>query len=426
MPPLTPNTKAILLLTAPLIVGRGTPTADLLTAGDYKSFAQWLKSIGRQPADLLGPDAAAIIDEGQSVIDAGRLRQLLGRGLQLGQAVDRWKQRAIWVVSRADLDYPRRLKARLREQAPAILYGCGDAGALDDGGLAVVGSRHVDDELVRYAMQVGALAAGAGRPIVSGGARGIDQAAMRGALEAGGRACGMLTDSLERQAMAREHRDMLIDGRLLLVSPYDPNAGFNRGHAMQRNKFVYALSDASLVVSSDVDKGGTWAGAIEQLRKLKLVRVYVRSTGTAQPGLDALRRNGAISWPNPDTPEQLRELLDAPADQPAALQLPLDAPPGGGGLADAKDPARTGQTVSLDEAARSAPPASALPDRLLDAVRPIILDCARQPIDEAELAEALAIPKSLAKAWLERLVSDELLEKRSKPARYVVRAGKLF
>lgn len=437
MSPLTTNTKAILLLTAPLIVGRGTPVAELLTPGEYKAFAQRLHEIGCQPADLLGPDAARIIEESKTFVEPSRLQQLLGRGLQLGQAVDRWKQRAIWVVSRADPEYPRRLKARLRSQAPAVLYGCGDVGALDDGGLAVVGSRHVDEELVTYATEVGCLVARSDRAIVSGGAKGIDQAAMRGALEAGGRVCGVLTDSLERQVMTREHRDMLIDRQLILVSPYDPNAGFNRGHAMQRNKVVYALADASLVVSSDVEKGGTWAGAIEQLKKLRLVRVYVRSTGTPQRGLDALRSNGAILWPNPSTPDDLHELLDAPEEHAVEMQLPLAAqnsvspepvPSGTRSMEAEPDPERDAVDVSLDEHSSllQSLPTQGYADRLIDAVRPVILNFAQQPIADTDLAEAIHIPKTLAKSWLERLVRDDVLEKRKKPVRYVVRASKLL
>jgi DNA processing protein len=62
-----------------------------------------------------------------------------------------------------------------------------------------------------------------------------------------------------------------MEGQLVLVSPYDPGAGFNVGNAMQRNKLIYALADAALVVNSDFEKGGTWTGAVEQLDKLKLV-----------------------------------------------------------------------------------------------------------------------------------------------------------
>ena len=92
-----------------------------------------------------------------------------------------------------------------------------------------------------------------------------------------------------------------MDGQLVLISPYDPSAGFNVGHAMQRNKLIYALADAALVVSSDYEKGGTWAGAVEQLEKLRLVPVYVRSNGETGKGLEALRRKGALPWPNPET-----------------------------------------------------------------------------------------------------------------------------
>jgi len=53
--------------------------------------------------------------------------------------------------------------ARLREDAPPVLYGCGDAVLLATGGLAVVGSRHVDDELIEYTEGLGRLAAAAGQ-----------------------------------------------------------------------------------------------------------------------------------------------------------------------------------------------------------------------------------------------------------------------
>ena len=178
-PTLSPNTQAILLLTAPLIAGRGTSSSELLSPGEYKRLARYLRERQRQPADLVSPDAADLLRASQPVIDEARLQRLLGRGFLLSQGVERWQARAIWVVSRADAEYPRRIKARLREDAPAVLYGCGDMGLLELGALAVVGSRHVDDSLIDYTMDVGRLAARSGRTIVSGGAKGIDQAAMR-------------------------------------------------------------------------------------------------------------------------------------------------------------------------------------------------------------------------------------------------------
>src|SRR6185369_2265428 len=83
----------------------------------------------------------------------------------------------------------------------------------------------------------------------------------------------------------------------------------NVGHAMQRNKLIYALSNAALVVSSDYDKGGTWTGAVEQLDKLKYIPVYIRTLGPSSKGLDGLRRKGALPWPNPSTTEELANVL---------------------------------------------------------------------------------------------------------------------
>jgi DNA processing protein len=316
-PALSPNAQAILLLTAPLIAGRGSSSEDLLAPGEYKRLARHLREIHHQPADLVSADATELLHACRPVIDESRMQRLLGRGFLLTQVVERWRARAIWVVSRADADYPRRLKTRLREDAPAVLYGCGDIRLLESGGLAVVGSRDVDDSLIEYTMGVGRLAAQAGRTVVSGGARGVDQAAMRGALESGGRVSGVLADNLERTTLVREHRNFLLDGQLVLISPYDPGAGFNVGNAMQRNKLIYALADASLVVNSDLNKGGTWAGATEQLDKLKFVPVYVRSTGDSTAGLDALRQKGAIPWPNPQDVGSFNAAFDVAPKKPA-------------------------------------------------------------------------------------------------------------
>ena len=232
---LSANTQAILLLTAPLIVSRRTPAADVLQPREYSKLAKFLHDKKSEPAILMGADASELLKDRclPDGIEADRLSRLLARGFQLSQAVERWRQRAIWVVSRADEQYPQRLKARLGSHAPAALYGCGERDILDSGGLAVVGSRRVDDNLRDYAAKIGELAAGAEWTLVSGGARGIDQAAMRGALEAGGRVVGVLSNDLQRAALRREHRDVLMDGRLALVSPYDPAAGFNVGNAMR-------------------------------------------------------------------------------------------------------------------------------------------------------------------------------------------------
>lgn len=454
-PTLSPNTQAILLLTAPLIAGRGASSSELLSPGEYKRLARHLRDIQCQPADLVLPDAADLLRACQSVIDESRLQRLLGRGFLLSQVIERWQARAVWVVSRADAEYPRRLKTRLREDAPAVIYGCGDMGLLESGGLAVVGSRHVDDSLIDYTMAVGRLAARAKRTLVSGGAKGIDQAAMRGALEAGGKVIGVLADSLEKTTMNREHRNLLLDGQLVLISPYDPSAGFNIGNAMQRNKLIYALADASLVVSSDLNKGGTWAGAIEQLDKLKFVPVYVRSTGEPSAGLDALRGRGAIAWPDPQdvgafggvfdvaspiptSPPKIGRFLflnDGPLDlvpEQIASARSTSSPEG----ATSSVPSTVAHAdVELDEQLSAAQPDATTPmapkestpaDALFATVREMVWRLLKVPMKDAEIAAVLGVSNAQAKAWLQRLVDEGVLEKQKKPAGYVVKQKRLF
>jgi len=311
---LSQDSQAILLLTAPLMTGRMEPSTDLLTPGEYGHLVVFLHEVQRSPGDLLTADADSLLRQCQGVVDGDRLRKLLGRGFLLSQAVERWQTRAIWVVTSADASYPHRFKERLKDDAPTVLYGCGEAPILETGGLAVIGSRNATPELLTYTECIGQLAANAQQTVISGGARGIDQASMRGALGAGGTVVGMLADSLERAVLNREYRSPLMEGQLVLVSPYDPMAGFNVSNAMQRNKMIYALADAALVISSDYQKGGTWTGAAEQLTTLRLVPVFVRSQGEIDKGLQELQNMGALPWPNPSNAEDLVRILTPERD----------------------------------------------------------------------------------------------------------------
>jgi len=52
----------------------------------------------------------------------------------------------------------------------------------------------------------------------------------------------------------------------IILSSYRPDMPFQTYAAMDRNKYVYALSDFAVVISSSYNKGGTWAGATENLK----------------------------------------------------------------------------------------------------------------------------------------------------------------
>ncbi|MBL6986308.1 MAG: DNA-protecting protein DprA [Methylobacter sp.] len=219
-----------------------------------------------------------------------RIEDLLGRGHALALAMEKWQRAGIWVLTRSDEDYPRRLKQRLRNDAPPFLFGVGNSRLLNNGGIAVVGSRQVNEENLQYADALGAKAALAGVSVVSGGAKGIDEAAMSGALTVEGTVIGVLADSLLKAATAQKWRNGLLNNNLVLVSPFYPEAGFTVGNAMARNKYVYCLSDVAVVVHSG-RSGGTWNGAIENLKK-GWVPVWVKPNRDAEAGNEAIVNQG--------------------------------------------------------------------------------------------------------------------------------------
>jgi DNA processing protein len=399
----TPNTQAILLLTAPLLVGRRQEAPKLLSLGEYNEVARALRAVSRQPADLLAHDATKLLELCSRIVDPERLERLLTRGFQLAQALERWQTRGIWVLSRADTGYPRRLKGRLRELAPPILYGCGWPGFLDQGGCAIVGSRDAPEGVIQQTEKLGALAARTGTSVISGGARGIDQAALRGAIEVGGRGVAVLADRLERVALAPEHRGALVEQRLALVSPYDPAAGFHAGHAMQRNKLIFGLADAGIVMNVAVGSGGTWAGAIEQLDHFQFVPLFVPFRVPDDPGLAALRHRGAHLWSDFD---ELPRIDDSWFGRPSWVpEVQTEIP---FGVAEPSAPER------YEVGAARAPEQD--PD-----LRGQILGLFAEPAIEysaAEVAQLVAIPKHRAERCLRELARAGAIARRERPIRY--------
>lgn len=178
------------------------------------------------------------------------------------------------------------------------MFGVGNRLLLEGGGLGIVGSRNVDQAGDTFTRQVAELCAYNQVPVISGGARGVDQISMSTALEAGGVAIGMLAENLLKRSVERSTRHALADGRLLLLSPYHPHARFTVGAAMGRNKLMYAMSDYALIVSAEYKKGGTWAGAEEELNRENPIPVFVRTTNNVPQGNTKLLELGAIPWPD--------------------------------------------------------------------------------------------------------------------------------
>ena len=419
---LSPDTQAVLLLCGSL-GRRGEGRAPPLTTAEYTRLAQWLHQQGLRPGDLLG--GGALENAEQTPLDRERVLALLERGAALALEVERWTNRGLWVLSRGDEAYPRALKVRLGKLAPPLLYGAGDSVLLGSGGLAVVGSREADAAAERFAQVAGSTAARQNMTVVSGAARGVDSFAMSTALEAGGRVIGILSEGVDRAATSGRYRDGLRSGLLVLASPYDPGARFSVHAAMGRNKIVYGLSHWGLVVSSAAGKGGTWAGAIENLRA-GWVPLFVRDEADVPEGNRALLREGALPLQlqdletTKDLPALLGSLMSAPGRhlaQPAAESVPdlftsvadasaRDAPAGSEALAAEKGDERQ----DTEQEAGSSD--------LFHVVWPHIEQVLATPQSDQAVATALNIQPAQARAWLHHAVELGKAQRLSRPARY--------
>lgn len=457
----SPDTKAVLLLTSSLGAKRADGVSPPLTPSEYRKVARRLHDLKCSPADLIAVDARseAAIEGCAVVIDPGRLRNLLARGLLLSQALERWSARAIWVASKRDATYPQRLRSVMRGDAPPVLFGSGNPTLLESSALAVVGSRKADPCVLSAAEDVARFAAEHDIVLVSGGAKGIDRAAMLAALHHDGRAVGVLADSLERAVVEPAYRDALRSGRLLLLSPFDPSARFQIWAAMQRNKIIYAAADAGLVVESAVSEGGTWAGAVEQLSKCKYVPVFVRTDGPPSEGLDALQQKGAARWPMPVDRESFMEAVSrlqgtqtsplaadqldfgSPADGALPVELGIDDTDGTGPLVldgiDQKTavqqeealpesvPHKHPLNLRVDQSTSVGQTGLTPADMLFSQARTLILGMLDQPRSLAEVACTLGVSKPQAQAWLDRMVQRDDLHQ-PKRARYELRQPSLL
>ena len=303
---LTDDTKAIILLCGVLEKDR---SVNPLTQVEYCKLVQWLISEKMSPKDLLQHENIASVAM-RIGVDQERFKTLLGRGVQLGFAVEEWKRNGIWIIARNDKDYPVRYKKHLKDKTPPLLFGVGDRSLLQGGGVAIVGSRNVDDDGETFTRETVELCVSNRMPIVSGGARGVDQIAMTVALEAGGITIGVLAENLLRKSLERNVRDAISDSRLLLISPYHPSAHFTVGTAMGRNKLIYAMVDYGLVISAEHNKGGTWAGAQEELKRENSLTVFVRPGANVPLGNKKLLDLGAIEWPEIKDREKLSQRLE--------------------------------------------------------------------------------------------------------------------
>ncbi|QUI64888.1 DNA-processing protein DprA [Pseudoalteromonas sp. A22] len=440
---LSSTAQATLLLTSYFSKASSEKTKPLTNA-EWGRFALWLKEKSITPADLLVQDPAPLLQGWfDSRISAERIIELLNRGHSLALAMEKWQRAGLWVVTRSDPEYPRRLKQRLKTDSPPVLFGCGNKDLLNAGGLAVIGSRNASESELAFTDEVGAKAAFENIAIVSGGARGVDETAMLGAIRIGGAVIGVMADSLLKAATSSKWRRGLMDGHAVLVSPFYPEAGFSAGNAMARNKYIYCLADSSLVIHSG-KKGGTLNGAEENLKKA-WVPLWVKQTNDKDAAnADLVGKGGRWleEYPNFAVAD-LFNIVSKHVDQSSVEQADLFSMPEQPGLLDEPEIKAPIAQVQLEAEHASEEKVLAVEEQCNSSNETVsgssesksgptdfyqlfieeLNRLAQEPIKLEDLIEQTQLHKSQLTAWLKRAEDEGVVKKLNRPVRYKIESS---
>jgi DNA processing protein len=197
----------------------------------------------------------------------------------------------IEVLARDDPHYPERLRSD--PEPPAVLFAQGELAALDATRVAIVGTRRCTGAGAGVARELGRELTDAGVAIVSGLALGIDGAAHRGVLEAGGAPIGVVGCGLDVVYPAR-HRDLWervrATGVLLGEAPLGVRPAAWRFPA--RNRIIAGLADVVVVVESHATGGSMHTVREADDRGIQVMAVPGSVRNPASAGTNQLLAEG--------------------------------------------------------------------------------------------------------------------------------------
>ena len=265
----------------------------LKNIGDgVKAFtvSQWSKLAQRLVENKLTPGALFDVSSENikkilnlSEDEVARIERLLSRSGQFGIELSALNDKGIFTLTRFDKEYPESFKNKLKKHAPPVLYYAGNLSLLNNKGISIVGSRDIDQAALKFTEQLSRRCTNDGLNIISGGARGVDSIAENIANKSDGTTVIVVADSMEKKIRNKETREAIMKKQSLILSPFRPDMPFQAYAAMERNKYVYSLSDFVVVISSDYNKGGTWAGATENIRN-NWVPMFIRKADEIPQG----------------------------------------------------------------------------------------------------------------------------------------------
>lgn len=172
-------------------------------------------------------------------------------------------------------EYSKTLKTNLKAtNSPAIIYVKGNKKILKENSIAIVGSRAASETALKFTDNIAKIASKDYKVVVSGFAKGVDKQALDSAIKYKGQSVIVLPQGIMTFSSGfKQYYQQIINGDVLVLSTFPPKAGWSTGFAMARNPIIYGLANEIYVAESS-EKGGTWSGVIDGLRKGR--KIYVR------------------------------------------------------------------------------------------------------------------------------------------------------
>ena len=171
-------------------------------------------------------------------------------------------------------EYSPTLKTNLKYNSPIVLYTKGNKQIFQEKSIAIVGSRNANETSLLFTDNVAKKASSEFKVVVSGFAKGVDKQALDSALKYKGRSIIVLPQGITTFASGmKKYYKQIIEGDVLVLSTFHPKLPWSVELAMARNSIIYGLASEIYVAQSD-DKGGTWSGVCDGLKKGRMI--YVR------------------------------------------------------------------------------------------------------------------------------------------------------
>ncbi len=172
-------------------------------------------------------------------------------------------------------EYSKKLKANLKiAHSPAVLYIKGNKKILEEKSIAIVGSRNASESALKFTDNIAKLASKEFKVVVSGFAKGVDKQALDSAINYKGQSVIVLPQGIMTFSSGfKNYYKQIIDGDVLVLSTFFPKAPWKAELAMARNPIIYGLAD-EIYVAEAAEKGGTWSGVVDGLRKGR--KIFVR------------------------------------------------------------------------------------------------------------------------------------------------------